>query len=48
MYKGSKEVIVNKTDVEEWRKLGYETSADRQKKSKKKEIKKEEPKEEDK
>lgn len=35
MYKGSKDVIVNKTDVDDWRKLGYETSSDRAKKSKK-------------
>lgn len=41
MYKGSKDVIVNKFDVAEWRGYGYETSSDRQNKQKKKASKKE-------
>jgi hypothetical protein len=36
VYKGSNEVVINKTDVDEWRKNGYETSSDRQSKAKKK------------
>ena len=43
MYKGSKDVTVNKSDIEEWKGYGYETSSDRQKKTrKKKEVKEEE------
>jgi hypothetical protein len=44
VYKGSNSVVVNKSDVEEWRNNGWQTSSDRQKSSKKG-TKKAEPKE---
>ena len=44
VYKGSKDVIINKSDLEFWEGNGWLTSADRQKASKAKKAKKEEEK----
>ena len=33
VYKGAKDVIINKSDVDEWRKNGWKTSSDRAKKT---------------
>ena len=41
VYKGSKDVIINKFDLINWQNDGWETSSDRQKKQKNKATKKE-------
>lgn len=38
VYKGSKAVTINKTDVDAWRAMGYITSSERQKKGRKKNV----------
>lgn len=40
VYKGTKDVTINKTDLEEWNSYGFYSSSQKQKSSKKEEDKK--------